>query len=662
MCMNRFVSNFPFLHGFAKKSISFGDSSITVYIGDKLYNNMHSPSAKYYIIDFDEQTENFDNVLASTSTFDEFQNMILEDEFYSVDSDLAYNLYIIIIVEDITRVRIRKKIQSNFTYGRKLIFEVEEAETFFRMQSDLVKREDLQSLKNLPDYSKLSAYRERIRADLNLFDELMIESRLRRERIRMKSLRSKKRSEVKDAFLNTVRLNRYFDYFLHESEATINTRISFKQLLHSTRHSNPWFDLDRILNLNIKNYRNFGAEKNISFGRVNLLYGENGAGKTSIIEAIEYALTGMLNNAREAKDGDADEMSINLECRDKDNKIFRVSKDDNKHNLAKRWYNVVGKEALNVAFSKYNYFDIRGAFRFALEDTNDPENSNGFYKFIVDEKVINLSDSLNEIKRQFTELEVALQDKIDEINEEYHRLPDKRGSQKHIALSNFDDEYLVSLVSILLTNRDNSIFNSDYLPELLNKGVEILTKQLKDCQKVIAILSELPDVNSSVDNIVSEIFYKIMGTFLLLTSNRDYSHLQLDEKSMSAKKVRSSTSVTLSGLSAGQKVSLALATMFSLFYSNANAPNLIILDEPVAHLDELHLLNLLDVLRLVACSGTQIFFTTSNPNTAQLFRRKFSFMGDEFSHFMITDEGSTTDITVARYSPDKEAPTYIDQI
>jgi ABC-type multidrug transport system ATPase subunit len=78
--------------------------------------------------------------------------------------------------------------------------------------------------------------------------------------------------------------------------------------------------------------------------------------------------------------------------------------------------------------------------------------------------------------------------------------------------------------------------------------------------------------------------------------------------------------------------------MLALFLSNDKTPNFLIFDEPVSHLDTFHLLNLLDILRELSINGTQIFFTTSNPNTSKLFRRKFSFLGSAFMHFKLSDE------------------------
>lgn len=108
-------------------------------------------------------------------------------------------------------------------------------------------------------------------------------------------------------------------------------------------------------------------------------------------------------------------------------------------------------------------------------------------------------------------------------------------------------------------------------------------------------------------------------------------------------------------MSTGQRVSFALAVMFSSFISANKAPRFLLLDEPVANMDDLHLLNLIDILRELALKGTQIIFTTANAEVAGIFRRKFSFFGHEFNYFDITRENNGfACIKALEFSPDKE--------
>ena len=60
-------------------------------------------------------------------------------------------------------------------------------------------------------------------------------------------------------------------------------------------------------------------------------------------------------------------------------------------------------------------------------------------------------------------------------------------------------------------------------------------------------------------------------------------------------------------------------------------PAFLLLDEPVANIDDLNVLALIDFLReFVITHHRQIVVTTANQNVAKLFRRKFSFLSEDY--------------------------------
>ena len=65
------------------------------------------------------------------------------------------------------------------------------------------------------------------------------------------------------------------------------------------------------------------------------------------------------------------------------------------------------------------------------------------------------------------------------------------------------------------------------------------------------------------------------------------------------------------------------------------APPLLLIDDPIAHVDDLNSLSFLDYLREIALvGGRQILFATANEKLATLFERKFDFLGnDQFRRF-----------------------------
>jgi len=108
-------------------------------------------------------------------------------------------------------------------------------------------------------------------------------------------------------------------------------------------------------------------------------------------------------------------------------------------------------------------------------------------------------------------------------------------------------------------------------------------------------------------------------------------------------------------MSTGQRMALAFSIMITLHKNAPNAPKFLMLDEPVANLDDMHVLNLIDLLRELAIGGTQIIITTADSQMAKYLRRKFSFLQREYTHFELVRKGSEkTDIRENHYSPEKK--------
>jgi DNA repair exonuclease SbcCD ATPase subunit len=88
--------------------------------------------------------------------------------------------------------------------------------------------------------------------------------------------------------------------------------------------------------------------------------------------------------------------------------------------------------------------------------------------------------------------------------------------------------------------------------------------------------------------------------------------------------------VTLSEISTGQRAAFALSIFLAQNLQLRAAPPLLLIDDPIAHVDDLNSLSFLDYLREIALvGGRQIFFATANEKLATLFQRKFDFLGDD---------------------------------
>ena len=89
--------------------------------------------------------------------------------------------------------------------------------------------------------------------------------------------------------------------------------------------------------------------------------------------------------------------------------------------------------------------------------------------------------------------------------------------------------------------------------------------------------------------------------------------------------------VHLNEVSTGQRTAYALSMFLAMNAQVKAGPKVILLDDPISHIDDLNALSFLDYLRnLVLRSDRQVFFATADEKIAGLFVHKFGFLGDEF--------------------------------
>jgi exonuclease SbcC len=81
-------------------------------------------------------------------------------------------------------------------------------------------------------------------------------------------------------------------------------------------------------------------------------------------------------------------------------------------------------------------------------------------------------------------------------------------------------------------------------------------------------------------------------------------------------------------ISTGQRAALMLSVFLTLNLSLKSGPPFMLIDDPIAHNDDLNALSFLDFLADVAESKQrQIFFATANEKLANVFQKKMEFLG-----------------------------------
>lgn len=99
----------------------------------------------------------------------------------------------------------------------------------------------------------------------------------------------------------------------------------------------------------------------------------------------------------------------------------------------------------------------------------------------------------------------------------------------------------------------------------------------------------------------------------------------------------------LSEISTGQRAAFALSIFLAQNAQLTAAPPVVLIDDPIAHIDDLNCLSFLDYLREIVLTGRrQIFFATADDKLGTLFERKFDFLGAEgLRRFNLSCEGAT---------------------
>ena len=140
--------------------------------------------------------------------------------------------------------------------------------------------------------------------------------------------------------------------------------------------------------------------------------------------------------------------------------------------------------------------------------------------------------------------------------------------------------------------------------------------------------SEL-SLESATAKSLNAIGQEINEAFVRIHSPNEYEYVGSNGVLLRSKKTHEDWS--LDKVSTGQRAAFALSIFLAVNRTAAKAPPVILIDDPVAHVDDLNALSFLDYLRdLAVTSKKQVFFATADARVASLFARKFGFLGDDF--------------------------------
>ncbi len=121
---------------------------------------------------------------------------------------------------------------------------------------------------------------------------------------------------------------------------------------------------------------------------------------------------------------------------------------------------------------------------------------------------------------------------------------------------------------------------------------------------------------------------QIMDIFESIHSPREFVNISLRHDTLFLE-TEDGNEREITAISTGQRSALALSIFITLNRKLQNGPDIIMFDDPVSFIDDLNAVSFLDFLRyFILKENKQIFFATANKRLANLFEKKFAFLGN----------------------------------
>lgn len=258
-----------------------------------------------------------------------------------------------------------------------------------------------------------------------------------------------------------------------------------------------------------------------------------------------------------------------------------------------------------------------------------------------------LNDKIGIIEKQIKLFESQKRD-LDRIQEFFHNvLPMMKNGITYISHAEIYNQccVLIDRFAEFLKAQEVSARKAE-----LDEKIQNCDKLISNSKRAIDTIEKLEPSSKFANKFIQQHIDHFSNVFCSLHTPKEFQCLQLVDNKIVG--IKNDSQVEINQMSTGQKTAVVLAIFISLNSAMNTAPNFILLDEPVANIDDLNILSLLDFLReMVITNEKQLFLTTANYNVKKLFRRKFSFLGDEFIEFEFDRiSGEKANINIKQYT------------
>ena len=370
-----------------------GDSVVR---GERLYNNR--PYAVAYI-------DLADKVVSRAENLQEFQERLVGPDFFTSDNDIRWNSYLYFVAgpqsaQDPKFESAKKKIEGDRNFTRKYVL----AEADLRARLQELKLSGLASVEKLDPAAQWS-----------------------------KALGEGKLAVVLEQRPRTKMIGAIGSGEAFETVADISPPPMVA--------GSDFLQRGRLRSLSVGTFRQVNSGRTFEFGDVNLIFGVNGSGKTSLLEAIEALYCGRIR-----RDPEAHPSGLVAAIELSDGRRVEIEGTRDVPTIKARnllWYGRPDLQSSSISqgFSRFNFLDTDAAFRLSSQ-TDPDEIREDLGRLIVGPETAKLWNYLSKLQEDvadklkgFHERLPALKSQVDLTAAEVKRLQDMPTEYKSILLS-----------------------------------------------------------------------------------------------------------------------------------------------------------------------------------------------------------------------------------
>jgi exonuclease SbcC len=419
---------------------------------EKKYKN---ETYEIYYFDFSE------NWIKQDFDLNNYLCEFIKDDYYSNPGYLQWNYYLILLKETDIETE-NKTIENNEEFARKFVIE----------------------------YKYLSEWLEN-RFNFPLINEPIIGGK----DLSLIWMEKLKENDLDCVYLGNISYDKGFNSFLEGCPIK-----DMEEVDDSEAFDFEDDNVTHITSLCLENYRKSPRRKNFDFGKVNLLVGNNGTGKTSLLEAIELFTCG--KNFRNPKKVN---ISTSIKVLYKDESFYRNIDLKNNTKYRKRnalWYSNFEKNKNNlyISFNRFNFYNTDAALSLSNDRGSSEEILKAFQDIVLGPKVNYIDERLKKYSKLFGDELKRCSKTIDEykkeLNNETESIKELKNGNNSLELlfGNFIKEleyigwkykYPTQFNNDLVKFESDYITLSNYLTEILQSvdWIEDLTLELLEFDK-----------------------------------------------------------------------------------------------------------------------------------------------------------------------------------